>query len=199
MMWPSRSVAIEYSNELPGWKASGSAPSFVQHLVRAHGVDAVDAELAVAVAQRVLRKEEIGEAGAMGHQVVNVGWARGGDRSGLARDLEVLELRQVGGDRRHQRDLVLLEQPQRRDRGDELGRRRDRMDRVELHRDLLVLVGPAHGLVQHDLAVLGNEHDGARNAAALDVRLEPIDDAGELCLLEAGAQLRDRRGRSLSE
>ena len=47
MMWPSRSVAIEYSNEVPGGNASGSVAELLQHLVGAHGVDAVDAELAV--------------------------------------------------------------------------------------------------------------------------------------------------------
>ena len=80
-MCPSRSVAIEYSNVcLAKTQSAASKASAASR--RRHVVDAIDTELAIAAAQRVRRKEEVGKSRAVRRQIVHRGLARGRDEFG---------------------------------------------------------------------------------------------------------------------
>jgi hypothetical protein len=114
------------------------------------------------------------------------------------RHLEVLQFGQIGGDRREDLDLILLDQPQRCDRGDEFGRRGDRMDGVRRHRELLVLVSPAYRLMQQYFPVAGHEDDCAGDAVPFNVGFDPFDDAAKFAGIHAAADFEDGRS-ALSE
>ena len=114
MMWPSRSVAIEYSNDVSGRERErqgrrASAASRRRTCCRRGRCRARGSGT-----KRVGRKEEVGEAGAMRHQVVHGRLARRRDQLGravarriaLARDLEVLQLGKVDRNRRHHRSRL---------------------------------------------------------------------------------------------
>ena len=94
----------------------------------------------------------------------------------LLADFDVLEGRDVLGDRIGERQLALLEQHHRRHRGDRLGHGIDAEDRILGHRRLLLGVEAAHGLEVGDLAVPRDEQDGAGDRALGDVGLERVGD-----------------------
>ena len=137
----------------------------------------------------------------MAHQVTDQHRLRGRDRIAvLLPDLDVLERRQVVGDRRVEVELALLNQRHRRDRNDRLGHRKDAEDGFVRHRRGLAGALDAEALLERDLALAADQQVGARNLAALHVGVQRRPDRVQLGGVEAQRRSlarHDRGGRRI--
>ena len=112
----------------------------------------------------------------------------------LSADRPVLELGQVGRDRRIEIELALFHEHHRRDAGHRLGHRRDPEDRVGLHRHLSGAILRADCLQIGGLAVVRDGDHRTGQSALVDLRLVPRRDPLQPCRHEAGV-LGVREGR----
>ena len=92
----------------------------------------------------------------------------------LDSNLEVLELRQILGNRCQDIELALFGQHHRRHAHDRFGHRGDAEDGVGPHGKLLFAVAVTEGAKISHLALALDQHDGAGNLAGIDIALEGL-------------------------
>ena len=97
----------------------------------------------------------------------------------LDADLEVLQLRQVGGDRLVQEQSSLLDQLHYRDGRDWLGQRGEPEHRARRHRNPVRRRREAERPLVHHVTIARDHHDGPGNLAAVDARLVPPIERGK--------------------
>ncbi len=131
----------------------------------------------------------VGEAGRVAQQILDrhLGRRRHRVEHGLAggriellhADLAIGELRDVLRDGIREQEPAFFVEHHRRDGHERLGHRRDAEDRVGRHRRVRALVAEADGVEVRDTPLARHHHDGAGDAATLDVGAQDLPDAVE--------------------
>jgi hypothetical protein len=114
-------------------------------------------------------------------------------------DFRERETRDVPGDRLVQRELALIDQHHRHERGDRLGHRIDSKQRVRRHRRLGRDIAHAEGFEIGRLTAALHQHDRARHLAVRNLRPEEFRHRAEFFAREAelfGLALTDAFGSS---